>query len=66
MRQKFQVGDNVKTNFNGRVTAHTITHVSVERNCQSGVTYRVDPPLHGDEHPESGWIDQGWFWRAGR
>lgn len=64
MRQKFKIGQEVKTNFNGKITRHTIIDVSTERTSQSGVTYRVDPPTNPYGSRESGWIDQDWFWSA--
>lgn len=53
------VGDNVETDFSGKVTRHTVTARFKVRNSETGVCYRVSPRV-----PKSGGlIDHNWFKR---
>ena len=56
--EAFVVGDEVETDFSGRVTRHTIAARFKVRSSQAGVCYRVSPrvPKSG-----SGLIDHDWF-----
>lgn len=56
-----QVGDAARTDFNrGQVTPVTITARKELAFSQSGVMFRVSPPLHGGDLDS--WYDAGWFW----
>jgi hypothetical protein len=57
---KFKVGDSVYTTFyHGHITKHMIITCQTGV-CQSGVMYRVDPPL--PRCVADDWIDEGWFY----
>lgn len=62
-KNKFNVGDKIKTNFNGRITHHTVVEVEAEGkqgHCESGVLYRITPRLNNYSRRNE-WIDQNWF-----
>ncbi len=63
--QAFDVRDVVATDFSGRVTQHVILERYVTRNSQSGVLYRVAPPVPKSGGPDAK-IDHAWFTRVGR
>lgn len=62
-RQPFEIGDRVATEFSGATSVHEIVARWRARNCQSGILYRVTPPV-----PRSGGararIDHDWFRRV--
>lgn len=53
-----QAGTIVTTSYSGRITRHKIVSRTEKWPCDSGVMFRVDPPV-----PKSGggWIDSSWF-----
>lgn len=53
----YSVGQRVVTDFNGRLTTHTVVGVKTGRS-QTGVMYLLDPPPH-KEHPA--WLDHAWL-----
>ena len=59
----YEIGDMVMTDFNktGHFTAPKITDVSTDNMCQTGVSYRVMPPLRNCT--SQSWIDEAWFKR---
>ena len=63
--QAFSVLDVVETDFSGPFTRHVVVERFKSRNCQSGVTYNVLPPV-----PKSGgktaMLDHYWFRHVGR
>jgi hypothetical protein len=57
-----KVGDRVTTGFDSDwsgITEHRIVGRRTDRNCQSGISFCIDPPLRllGSES----WIDADWF-----
>jgi hypothetical protein len=63
--QAFEACDVVETDFSGKITRHIIAERFLVRNSQTGVCYRVVPPV-----PKAGGatskIDHGWLTRVGR
>lgn len=70
-----KVGDEVYTDFSGRITQHRITEIQRSELTQTGVRLRVSPPVPGSEHisddpgrpPKvhgSVLIDAAWFRRV--
>lgn len=45
-----KVGDEVYTDFGGRITQHRITEIARSELTQTGVRLRVSPPVPGSEH----------------
>lgn len=55
-----QVGDKAVTDFNGKgLTTVVITDRNDNASSQSGVSFRVDPPLKGGDGWT--WYDSDWF-----
>lgn len=54
-------GQNAKTDFNGsdKIAEVTITEVKHTPMSQSGISYRVIPPL--EKRNENAWYDADWF-----
>jgi hypothetical protein len=57
---KFKVGDRVVTDFNGRLTTHTIKAVQ-RKVSQTGIMYELDPPHHKQYSPAL--LDEAWLTR---
>lgn len=55
---ELKVGDKVVTDYAGRITPHTITETDRWVKCESGLAFKVKPPV-----PKSAgsWMDSGWF-----
>lgn len=51
-------GAKVLTDYSGRVTPHTITETDTWRNCESGLAFKVTPPV---PRSAGSWMDSGWF-----
>jgi hypothetical protein len=60
----FQVCDVVETDYSGKATRHIIWERFLTRNGQSGVCYRVVPPVNKSGGKRAK-IDHGWFRRIG-
>jgi hypothetical protein len=45
----FKVGEAVYTDFSGRITHHRITHIEFSKMSQTGVRFRLAPPVPGSE-----------------
>lgn len=62
---KFNVGDEVVTDFSGRATIHVVTNVLNPATSQSRICYQVEPEVPGSRDKDNpwneGWIDQAWF-----
>lgn len=56
--KNLKVGDKVVTDYSGRITPHVITERDTWKPSQSGVLFKVKPPV-----PKSSgsWMDSGWF-----
>jgi hypothetical protein len=59
---EFGVGDQVFTDFNGSPTRHTIIDKKTGQACQTGTTFRVQPPVRNCT--ANTWLDSAWFWRV--
>lgn len=61
--RNLNIGDRVCAYYaRPRKTWHTIVAVDAERrngNCQSGVMYKVKPPM--EKGRDDAWIDSDWF-----
>lgn len=58
--RKLTVGDDVLTDFSGRVTYHKITAMKEARGCTSGILFQVFPAVLKSSGIET-WIDADWF-----
>lgn len=57
--RKLDVGARVTTDFSKRITTHTIITRMAPATSQSGVLYKVSPPVPGAG--DDAWIDADWF-----
>ena len=55
----FEIGETVETPFTGSWTRHRIVERFRSKHGQSGVVYRVDPPVH--PNIGSAKMDAAWF-----
>lgn len=62
--EAFEVCDVVETDFSGHVTRHIVIERFKTRNCESGVTYQLLPPVPKSGGRESR-VDHHWFKRIG-
>lgn len=53
-----KVGDKVVTDYSGRITPHTITETDRWKPSQSGLLFKVTPPV---PRSAGSWMDSGWF-----
>lgn len=60
----FNLMDVVETDYSGAVTTHVITDRFRTRNCETGVTYQVIPPVPKSSGKEAK-IDHNWFKKVG-
>lgn len=58
MCKELRPGARVLTDYSGRVTPHTITETDTWRNCESGLVFKVSPPV---PRSAGSWMDSGWF-----
>jgi hypothetical protein len=61
----FNVLDVVETDYSGKVTSHIVMGRFRSRNCETGITYRVIPPVPKSSGRDAK-IDHNWFKRVGR
>lgn len=61
--RKLQPGAEVVVdwNLNGKLTQHKIVDRRDSVLSQSGVLFRVDPPVHKYLREDENWIDADWF-----
>lgn len=62
--EAFEQLDVVETDYSGKITRHTIMGRFKTRNSQTGVTYKVVPPVPKSSGKDAR-IDHGWFRRVG-
>lgn len=72
--RELQVGDEADTDYPGWTVRVRIVERKEDRNCQSGILFRVDPPLREwrdlsnpyDEGGALAWYDADWFTKPKR
>lgn len=65
----FKIGDEVYTDFSGKITQHRITEIGFINACQTGVQLRVKPWRFSEFVADDGrvrktnapWVDAAWF-----